>query len=95
MTIEDCIRVCSYIKDFDIRALAQRVGDAYEKHEQGIKLDKLDKFVLGLRYYEFFAMHDSDDGYMRAYKKQQLMLDKLKIDRNSFYRIVEEETGLK
>ena len=35
MTIEDCIRVCSYIKDFDIRALAQRVGDAYEKHEQG------------------------------------------------------------
>lgn len=95
MTIEDCIKACSYIKDFDIRALAHRVGDAYEKHEQGIKLDKLDKFVLGLRYYEFYATKDTNYEYERAYKKQQLMLDKLKLDRNSFYRIVEEETGLK
>lgn len=95
MTIDDCIKACSYIKDFDIRALAHRIGDAYEKHEQGVKLDKLDKFVLGLRYYEFYATKDTNDGYERAYKKQQLMLEKLKLDRNSFYRIVEEETGLK
>ena len=95
MTIEDCIRISGYIKDFDVRALAHRVGDAYDKHMKGETLEKIDVFVLGLRYYEFYATGSTDEDYYRAERKQKLMLDKLNLNQAKWYQIVEKETGLK
>lgn len=94
MNIEDCIRVCGALKRFDVRALALRVGEAYEKHMNEEKLTKIDRFVLGLRYYEFFATKTDDNGYTIACNKQQLMLEKLGLEPKTWFAIVKEMTGL-
>lgn len=77
MTVDECMEYTKKVKDFDIRMLALRIGESYEKHERNEKLTKLDKFLLGLRYSEFLATADTDEGYVRAERKRQVCLNKL------------------
>ena len=79
VTVDDCIKYTLDLARFDMNMLLLRIAEVYEKHSRNEKLTKQEKFLIGLRYSEFLATEDSNDGYYRAEMKRQACLRKLGI----------------
>lgn len=74
------------LSSISVNALALEIVDLLCLHQDGVAITDRDKFVLGLRYYEFYT--DSED-YTLAIKKQEEYLSFLGINRDELFGIVD------
>lgn len=95
VTVDECIKYTIELARFDMTMVYCRIAEAYEKHVRNEKLTKQEKFLLGLRYSEFLATEDSNEGYYRAEMKRQACLRKLGLTCAEFNENLFNVCGLK
>lgn len=79
MRIADEINDLKEIVGISPELLVCRVAEAFEKFESNEATEQ-DRFVLGLRWSEFYTDSTSDTEYLRAEHKRQIYCNKLGVD---------------
>lgn len=94
-----CISEVRKIKNegYSPKIIACMVLDSYNKHERGEKLTQFERFLLGLRYSEFFVTDEipSQENYRAAEVKRVEFLKQLGLKSDDFNKLCFEIGGLR
>ena len=94
-----CISEVRRIKNegYSPKIIACMVLDSYNKHQRGEKLTQFERFVIGLRYSEFFVTDEipSQENYYAADIKRVEFLKQLGLKPEEFNKLCFEVAGLR
>lgn len=81
---------------YSLDMLSVLICEALDKHmTRNEKLTNIEKFYAGLRYSEFLALSDTDEGYYQAEVKRSEFLKVLGIDQDLLNKKVQEIGGFR
>lgn len=91
MRITDEIRILKETKEIDKDLVVGMIAEAYQLREDGKDTEK-ERFLLGLRYPEFFSKNEDD--MVGAYRRAAIYRDKIGISFEYIIKALSEQYGL-
>lgn len=84
------------LEGYSLKIIVCMIGDAYQKYQNNEKLTQRERFLLGLRYSEFYIESAGNDDYLyvAAEEKRQEFLKVLNIDAGELRKLCVELCGL-